>query len=104
MFYRIARYAKLMSYDEDWRNSMQELEILVKHNVSPDPVKCSYNGYFWGEDVCIYHTRRNCTHGRKAPTEYGKPKCKLFDTWLDEAYKKCQECIRACEEASKCRD
>lgn len=83
---------------------MQELEILVKHNVSPDPVKCTYNGYFWGEDVCIYHTRRNCTHGRKAPTEYGKPKCKLFDTWLDEAYKKCQECIRACEEASKCRN
>lgn len=83
---------------------MQELEIQVIHNVSPDPQKCTYGGDFWGKDVCQYHTHRDRTHGRKAPVERQVPKCVLFGKWLDGVYQKREECKKACEEAAKCRN
>ena len=78
---------------------MGEIKIKVEHSVSPEPDSCTYNGDFWGKDVCRYHTHRNRTHGRKAPMERNVPKCTLFDTWLDKPYKKCEACRKACEEA-----
>lgn len=77
---------------------MQELEIKVKHRVSPDPDKCTYGGDFWGKDVCLYHTHRDRTHGKKAPTERNIPKCVLFGKWLEKPYQKCEECKQACGE------
>lgn len=50
------------------------------------------------KDVCKYHALRTQTHGRKAPPEYRKPKCLLFDCWLEQPYKKCEACRKACEE------
>lgn len=35
---------------------------------------------------------------KKAPPEYRKPKCLLFNCWLEEPYKKCEPCRRACAE------
>lgn len=78
---------------------MSEIKISVEHLVSPEPDSCTYGGDFWGKDVCRYHTHRDRTHGRKAPTEWAVPKCTLFDTWLDRPYKKCDECRKACKVA-----
>lgn len=76
---------------------MSELEITVKHSVSPDIEYCTYDGDFWGKDVCRYHTHRDRTHGRKAPIERHLPKCTLFNKWLDKPYQKCEECKQACQ-------
>lgn len=37
----------------------------------------------------------------KAPPEYRKPKCLLFNCWLEEPYKKCEPCRRACAEVDE---
>ena len=73
--------------------------ITVKHEVSPGRESCEFGGDFWGKEVCKYHTFRTQTHGRKAPPEYRKPKCLLFDCWLEQPYKKCEACKKACMEA-----
>lgn len=70
--------------------------ITVKHEVSPGRESCEFSGDFWGKEVCKYHTFRTQTHGRKAPPEYRKPKCLLFDCWLEQPYKKCEACKKAC--------
>lgn len=70
--------------------------ITVKHEVSPGRESCESGGDFWGKEVCKYHTFRTQTHGRKAPPEYRKPKCLLFDCWLEQPYKKCEACKKAC--------
>lgn len=76
----------------------KEIEINVKHMVSPDATSCAY-----GEDVdgyvmaCHYHVRRNRTHGRKAPMEFNLPKCLLFECWLDKPFHKCEACKQACK-------
>ena len=41
------------------------------------------------------------THGNKAPPEYRKPKCQLFNCWLEEPYKKCEMCRKACAEVDR---
>ena len=77
----------------------KEIEINVKHMVSPDATSCAY-----GEDVdgyvmaCHYHVRRNRTHGRKAPMEFDLPKCLLFECWLDKPFHKCEACKQACKD------
>ncbi len=78
---------------------MSEIEIKVAHLVSPEKTSCTYGGDFWGKDVCRYHTYRDRTHGRKAPIERKMPKCTLFDEWLPGKYIKCEQCMKACEEA-----
>lgn len=65
----------------------------------PGRESCEFGGDFWGKEVCKYHTFRTQTHGRKAPPEYRKPKCLLFDCWLEQPYKKCEACKKACMEA-----
>lgn len=77
---------------------MKEKTITVSHEVSPEYGKCSFGGDFWGEEVCKYHALRTQTHGNKAPPEYRKPKCLLFNCWLEEPYKKCEACRKACRE------
>lgn len=62
--------------------------ITVKHEVSPGRESCEFGGDFWGKEVCKYHALRTQTHGNKAPPEYRKPKCLLFNCWLEEPYKK----------------
>lgn len=69
---------------------MKEKTITVSHEVSPEYGKCSFGGDFWGEEVCKYHALRTQTHGNKEPPEYRKPKCLLFNCWLEEPYKKCE--------------
>ena len=32
---------------------------------------------------------------------YRKPKCLLFNCWLEEPYKKCEPCRRACAEVDE---
>ena len=81
------------------RKAMKEKTITVSHEVSPEYGKCSFGGDFWGEEVCKYHAIRTQTHGNKAPPEYRKPKCLLFNCWLDEPYKKCEMCRKACAAA-----
>lgn len=61
--------------------------ITVKHEVSPGRESCEFGGDFWGKEVCKYHALRTQTHGNKAPPEYRKPKCLLFNCWLEEPYK-----------------
>ena len=73
--------------------------ITVEHEVSPEHGKCTFSGDYYGKDVCKYHALRTQTHGRKAPPEYRKPKCLLFDCWLEQPYKKCEACKKACMEA-----
>lgn len=75
------------------------MKITVEHEIPEDASECVYPGDFWGKPVCRYHTHRDRTHGRKVPTERRVPKCKLFDTWLPGAYKKCPECIEATKRA-----
>ena len=67
---------------------MKEKTITVSHEVSPEYGKCSFGGDFWGEEVCKYHALRTQTHGNKEPPEYRKPKCLLFNCWLEEPYMK----------------
>lgn len=78
------------------------MKIKVEHEVPFDKgheLRCVYNdGDFWGNTVCGYHVYRNRHHGRKAPIEYKKPKCKLFGVWLEDAYKRCDECLAKCME------
>lgn len=78
--------------------------IKVEHEVPFDKgkeMRCTYNdGDFYGETICENHVFRNRTHGKKIPTEYNRPKCTLFNEWLDEAFKKCDKCIAKCKEAS----
>lgn len=76
----------------------KEMKIKVEHEVSPEKETCTHDGDFWGKSVCRYHTHRDRTHGRKAPVERHLPKCTLFDCWLEEDYKKCEACKKACEE------
>ena len=78
-----------------------EMKIKVEHKVSPDETKCIYGGDFWGRDVCMYHTHRDRTHGRKAPIERRVPKCILFDCWLHKEYQKCDACIESCNETKE---
>ena len=80
------------------RKAMKEKTITVSHEVSPEYGKCSFGGDFWGEEVCKYHALRTQTHGNKEPPEYRKPKCLLFNCWLEEPYKKCEACRKACRE------
>lgn len=61
------------------RKAMKEKTITVSHEVSPEYGKCSFGGDFWGKEVCKYHALRTQTHGNKAPPEYRKPKCLLFN-------------------------
>lgn len=75
--------------------------ITVKHEVSPGYGKCEFDGDFWGKEVCKYYALRTQTHGNKAPPEYRKPKCLLFNCWLEEPYKKCEPCRRACAEVDE---
>ena len=70
---------------------MKEKTITVSHEVSPEYGKCSFGGDFWGQEVCKYHALRTQTHGNKAPPEYRKPKCLLFNCWLDEPYQKVRD-------------
>ena len=49
----------------------------------------------------FFHALRTQTHGNKAPPEYRKPKCLLFNCWLEEPYKKCEPCRRACAEVDE---
>ena len=72
------------------------MKITVEHEVSPDKKFCIYGGDFWGKDVCQYHTHRDRTHGRKASIER-----QVFGVWLDKPYQKCEECIKACEQAER---
>lgn len=78
--------------------------IKVEHEVPYDKgkeLRCTYNdGDFWGESVCAYHTFRDSYHGKKAPVERGKPRCKLFNVWLDAPYRRCEACLKKCEEAA----
>lgn len=74
------------------------MKIYVKHEVPNDKHlenKCLYAGDFWGNSVCLYHTHRDRTHGRKAPVERNLPKCTLFDEWLPGEYQKCKKCLDA---------
>lgn len=75
--------------------------IQVGHEVPYDKgkeMRCVYDdGDFWGHSVCKHHATRNRYHGNKAPTEFHKPHCKLFHVWLDEPYKKCEQCLRHCQ-------
>lgn len=73
-------------------------KIMVEHEVSPGREKCTFGGDFWGKEACKYYALRTQTHGNKAPPEYRKPKCLLFNCWLEEPYKKWEPCRRACAE------
>ena len=52
---------------------MKEKTITVSHEVSPEYGKCSFGGDFWGDEVC----------------------------WLEEPYKKCEACRKACREENE---
>ena len=67
------------------------MKIWVEHEVSNSPSSCLYSDgtFMEGQTVCKYHKFLTQTHGRKRP---------LFDTWLEEPYKKCSECKRSIEE------
>ena len=76
------------------------MKITVEHEIpheSGNEDKCLYDGNFWGNAVCPYHTHRDRTHGRKAPIERRLPKCTLFDEWLPGEYIKCESCWKAIE-------
>ena len=79
--------------------------ISVEHKVPYDngyENRCEYgDGDFFGSTRCAYHVRRNRHHGAKAPPEYRKPKCTLFNEWLDEPYFKCEKCLQKCREAKE---
>ena len=81
------------------------MKITVEYEIPYDPEDescCIYaGGDFWGKEVCKYHALRTQTHGNKAPPEYRKPKCLLFNCWLDEPYKKCEMCRKACAEVDR---
>ena len=62
------------------RKAMKEKTITVSHEVSPEYGKCSFGGDFWGEEVCKYL---------------------LFNCWLEEPYKKCEACRKACREENE---
>ena len=83
------------------------MKILVEHEIPYYDRKSEYcvgPGDFWGNPVCKYHTHRNRTHGRKAPTEYSVPKCTLFDEWLSENYKRCEKCLEAIKRVQETED
>lgn len=78
------------------------MKITVEHEIPCSRGKeltCEYDGDFWGNEICKYHTHRDRTHGRKAPKERSVPKCKLFDEWLPGECMKCEQCIEAMKEA-----
>lgn len=70
------------------------MKILVEHEISNHEESCLYyssDSFMDGRSLCKYHKFRVQTHGRKRPSER-KPKCVLFDTWLEKPYQKCIEC------------
>lgn len=74
------------------------MKIMVEHEIPCDKGKeftCQYDGDFWGNTVCRYHTHRNRVHERKFQLEYNLPKCTLFDEWLSGEYQKCDKCVAA---------
>lgn len=78
------------------------MKITVEHEVPFDsycPNQCVGSGDFEGREICQYYKLRDRTHGRKAPVERKKPKCALFDEWLDAPYKRCDKCLRAVHNA-----
>ena len=78
--------------------------IQVEHEVPYDKgkkLRCVYDdGDFYGNTVCGYHTFQDCYHGKKAPRERHKPRCNLFNVWLDAEYHRCDACLKKCEEAA----
>lgn len=76
------------------------MKIWVEHDVSNGLNSCLYSDgtFMEGQTLCKYHKFLTQTHGRKRPPDRHKPKCVLFDTWLEEPYKKCSECKRIIEE------
>ena len=71
------------------------MKIWVEHEVSNHPCSCLYyaDGSFMdGREVCKYHKFLTQTHRKKRPPDKNKPKCVLFDTWLEAPYTKCSEC------------
>lgn len=79
------------------------MKIWVEHEVSYNPTQCLYDdGIFMeGRTVCKYHKFLTQTHGRKRPPDRHKPKCILFDTWLENPYEKCFECRSTTGEKEK---
>lgn len=73
--------------------------ITVKHEVSR-VVKVANSAEIFGAKRCASTIRfvLKPTDAR-APPEYRKPKCLLFDCWLEQPYKKCEACKKACMEA-----
>lgn len=74
------------------------MKIWVEHEVADDPNSCTYSDgtFMEGQTVCKYHKYLTQTHGKKRPPDKYKPKCILFDRWLEEPYKKCPECVNSC--------
>ena len=70
------------------------MKIWVEHEVSDHPYSCLYSDgtFMEGQTVCKYHKFLTQTHGRKRPPDRNKPKCVLFDTWLEAPYNKCSAC------------
>lgn len=76
------------------------MKVWVEHEVSDNPTQCLYDDgtLLDGRTVCKYHKFLTQTHGRKRPPDRHKPKCILFDTWLEAPYEKCLECRRQTNE------
>lgn len=79
------------------------MKITVEHEVADDPVRCvTHDGTtFEGSSICGYHGFRDQTHGPRRPVDRHKPKCKLFNCWLDQPYQKCRACVEACEKNTR---
>lgn len=44
---------------------------------------------------------KTITVSHEVSPEYRKPKCLLFNCWLEEPYKKCEACRKACREENE---
>ena len=78
------------------------MKIQVEKDILYNPLcpnRCIGDSDYEGVEVCKYHVSRNSYHGKKAPAEFNKPKCTLFDKWLSGRYVRCEECINACKKA-----
>ena len=76
---------------------------VVEHQVSTDPVYCTFSSPddgFMEKSVCAYQVYRD-RHGAGGKIERHLPRCKLFNEWLKKPgldCLRCDACKAACGE------
>lgn len=77
------------------------MKIIAEHEVSNDKTHCwdGDSGGYYNECKYMKNRDRRYKDGKEIKWEYKKPKCTLFDEWLEKDFSggpfKCNKCLNA---------